>query len=254
MFFILSKILAFLLSPLIWIFTLMGFAIFAKDPQRKKRFFIASVITLYLFSNSFVVDSCMRMWEGNTPDLRPTQKYNYAVVLGGMIWYDARQDRPQFMRGADRLFQVLPLLHRGQIKKIIISSGSGSLLRQDEKESDILKDYLVRSGIPDSCILTENQSRNTHENAVLTRAILDELKIEDSVLLVTSAFHMRRARSCFEKAGITKLVPYPTDRYSGPVKFELDFLLLPSVEAFAEWELLIHEITGYFVYKIKGFC
>jgi uncharacterized SAM-binding protein YcdF (DUF218 family) len=253
-FFILSKILAFLLSPLTWVFTLMGFGLFSKNPVRKKRFLISSVAALYFFTNGFVVDTCMRLWEVTTPDLQPSQRYEYAVVLGGMIWYDARQDRPQFMRSADRLLQVLPLLKKGQVKKILITSGSGSLLKQDEKESDILKAYLVRSGIPDSCIITENQSRNTYENAVLTKAILDELNVHDSLLFVTSAFHLRRAKACFEKAGVSKLVLYPTDRYSGPAKFELDFLLIPSSEALTEWELLIHEITGYLVYKIKGFC
>ncbi len=253
-FFILSKILAFLLSPLTWIFTLLGFAAFSKNPVRKKRFFIAAIATLYFFSNSFIVDEFTRLWEVTTPDLKPTQKYEYAVVLGGMIWYDARQDKPQFLRGADRLFQVLPLLKQGQVKKIFITSGSGSISKQDEKEADILKNYLVKAGIPDSCIVTENQSRNTHENALLTKELFDKLQVKDSVLFVTSAFHLRRAVGCFEKAGITKLVLYPTDRYSGPRKFEPDHLLIPNADALHQWDLLIHEVTGYLVYKIRGFC
>jgi len=254
MFFILSKILAFLLSPLTWIITLLFLALFSKNPLRKKRFFIASLSVLLFFSNTFLVDECMRLWEITTPDLKPSQKYEYAVVLGGMIWYDARQEKPQFMRGADRLFQALPLLAQGQVKKIIITSGSGSILKQDEKESDILKNYLVKAGIPDSCIITENQSRNTRENALLTKELLDRLQVKDSVLFITSAFHLRRAVGCFEKAGLTKLVLYPTDRYSGPRKLELDYLLIPNIDALHQWELLIHEITGYLVYKMRGFC
>ncbi|HWY39112.1 MAG TPA: YdcF family protein, partial [Bacteroidia bacterium] len=121
-------------------------------------------------------------------------------------------------------------------------------------EAAILKDYLVKTGIPDSCIITENQSRNTRENAVLTKKLLDSLHVKGQILFVTSAFHLRRAMGCFEKAGITQLVPCPTDRYSGPRKFEIDFLLLPNSDALEQWGLLIHEITGYMVYKIKGFC
>ncbi|HXB39245.1 MAG TPA: YdcF family protein [Bacteroidia bacterium] len=254
MFFIFSKILAFLLSPLTWAFTLSGFSFFSKNPVRKKRFFVAAIATLYFFSNTFIVDECMRLWEVTTPDLKPTQKYEYAVVLGGMIWYDARQDKPQFMRGADRLFQVIPLLANGQVKKIIITGGSGSILKQQEKESLILKNYLIKCGITDSCVITESESRNTMENAVQTKKILDKLHIKDSVLFITSAFHLRRAAGCFEKEGITKLVLYPTDRYSGPRKLEFDYLFIPSADAIEQWELLIHEITGYLVYKIRGFC
>lgn len=254
MFFILSKILAFLLSPLTWVFALLGFVAFSKDPKRKKRCFITALAVLYLFSNSFLIDECMRMWEVTTPDLKPTQKYDYAVVLSGMIWYDARQNKPQFMRGADRLFQVLPLLHNGQVKKIIITGGSGSITHQEEKESLILKNYLVKIGIPDSCIITESNSRNTRENAEETKKILDQLGVKDSVLFVSSAFHLRRGKGCFEKVGMTKLVLYPTDRYSGPRKFELGYLLVPNPDAMEQWGLLIHEITGYLVYKLRGFC
>jgi len=254
MFFILSKILAFLLSPLTWIFTLMCFALFSKNPVRKRRYFISSIAVLYFFSNPFFADEFMRLWEVTTPDLKPSQRYEYAIVLGGMIDYDARQDRPQFMRGADRLLQTLPLLKSGQVKKIIITSGSGSILRQDEKEADILKNYLVKAGIPDSCIITESQSRNTYENAQMTKVLLDRLQVEDSILFVTSAFHLRRAKGCFEKAGINKLVLYPTDRYSGPRKLELDHLLVPNPGTLSQWELLIHEITGYLVYKLRGYC
>jgi uncharacterized SAM-binding protein YcdF (DUF218 family) len=196
----------------------------------------------------------MRAWEVTTPDLKPTQKYEYAVVLGGMIWYDARQDKPQFMRGADRLFQVLPLLKSGQIRKMILVGGSGSLVNTDEKESLILKNYLVKAGIPDSCIITESESRNTHENAFFSKKIIDSLAVRDSMLFVTSAFHLRRATGCFAKAGITKLVLYPTDRYSGPRKLELDYLLIPNPDALEQWGLLIHEVTGYLIYKIKGYC
>lgn len=254
MFFIFSKILAFSLSPLTWIFSLFFLSAFSKNALHKKRFFIGGLAALFFFTNSFFVDECMRAWEVTTPDLQPGQKYEYAVVLGGMIWYDARQDRPQFMRGADRLFQVLPLLHSGQIKRIIISGGSGSIAKQNEKEALILKAYLERAGIPDSCVITESESRNTRENAVNTKVIFDQLQIEDSVLFVTSAFHMRRAVGCFEKAGISRLVLYPTDRYSGPRKFGIDHLLIPNADALEEWQLLIHEVTGYIVYKLRGFC
>lgn len=253
-FFILSKILVFLISPLTWVFTLLGFSLFSRDPLRKRRFFIISLIAFYFFSNSFIADEAMRLWEVTTPDLKPTQKYDYAVVLGGMIWYDARQDKPQFMRGADRIFQTIPLWKNGQIKKIIISGGSGSISHPEEKEADILKNYLLKIGIPDSCIITENQSRNTRENALLTKKLIDSLHINSEMLFVTSAFHLRRAIGCFKKAGITNIVPYPADRYSGPRKYELDFMLIPNGDAMEQWELLLHEITGYLVYKIRGFC
>jgi len=196
----------------------------------------------------------MRHWEVTTPDLKSTQKYKYAIVLGGMTWYDARQDKPQFLRSADRLFQVLPLVGNNQIKKIIITSGSGSISHPEEKEAAILKHYLLKCGYPDSTIIIENESRNTRENALFTKHLVDSLQIKDSVLFVTSAFHLRRAIGCFDKAGIKNIVVYPTDRYSGPRKIEFDFLLIPNPAALETSTLLLHEIMGWIVYKLKGYC
>lgn len=254
MFFIFSKILAFLISPLVWVFTLCIIAVFAKDKIRKKKLCITAVIILYIFSNPFLVDEAMRHWEVTTPDLKPTQKYEYAIILGGMSWYDARQDKPQFLRSADRLFQVLPLVGNKQIKKIIITSGSGSINHPEEKEAAILKKYLLKCGYADSTIIIENESRNTRENALFTKHVMDSLHIKDSALFITSAFHLRRAIGCFNKVGIKNIVVYPTDRYSGSRKFELDFLLIPNPEALAESTLLLHEIMGWIVYKVKGYC
>ena len=254
MFFIFSKILAFLISPLTWFFTLCIIAVFAKDKTRKKKLCIAAVIVLYVFSNPFLVDEAMHHWEVTTPDLKPTQKYEYAIVLGGMTWYDARQDKPQFLRSADRLFQVLPLVGNKQVKKIIITSGSGSISHPEEKEAAILKKYLLKCGYADSTIIIENESRNTRENALFTKHLMDSLHIQDSALFITSAFHLRRAISCFNKVGIKNIVVYPTDRYSGPRKFELDHLFIPNPEALAESTLLLHEIMGWIVYKVKGYC
>jgi uncharacterized SAM-binding protein YcdF (DUF218 family) len=171
-----------------------------------------------------------------------------------MISYDARLDQPKFAGSSDRIWQTIGLLRTGQVEKIIITGGSGSINYPEEKEAAILKKFLVKIGIADSLIIIENESRNTHENAVNTKKLLDSLQVKSDLLFVTSAFHMRRSIACFEKVGITNLRPYTTDRYSGPRKFELDHLLIPTVEALQEFTLLIHEITGYLVYKIRGFA
>ena len=254
MFFIFSKILAFLISPLIWVFALFLLALFGKDKTRKKKLYIASAIILYVFSNSFLVDEAMRAWEVTTPDLKPTQKYEYAILLGGMIRYDARQARPQFLRSADRLFQVLPLLGNKQVKKVIITGGSGSINHPEEKEASILKKYLLKCGYADSSFIIENESRNTLENALFTKHLLDSLHIQDSTLFITSAFHLRRAKGCFNKVGIKNIVLYPTDRYSGPRKYELDHLFIPNTGALETSTLLLHEMFGWLIYKIQGYC
>jgi uncharacterized SAM-binding protein YcdF (DUF218 family) len=253
MFFYLSKLLVFIISPIVWIFTLLILALCLKNPKIKKRLLFTTLIVFYVFSNSFVLDECMRLWEYTSKDLTLTEHYEAAIVLGGMTSYDPRLDKPQFSNSADRLWQTLPLLKSGQIKKIILTGGSGSILHPEEKESGILKKYLLKIGIADSCIIIENESKNTRENALFTKQLLDSLQLKSNFLFVTSAFHMRRSIGTFEKIGLKNIRPFCTDRYSGPRKFEFDHLFIPNTHAFDKFTLLIHEIIGYMVYKTIGY-
>ncbi|MCD4679537.1 MAG: hypothetical protein K8S00_04040, partial [Bacteroidales bacterium] len=63
MFFYLSKILSFLLQPLTWIIILMLLALVNRNKKKLKRLLFIAFITLYLFSNPFIVDEVIRVWE-----------------------------------------------------------------------------------------------------------------------------------------------------------------------------------------------
>ena len=181
--------------------------------------------------------------------------YDYAVVLGGMCWYNEKLEKPQFQRSVDRLLQALWLLKQKKIRKIIFSGGSGSVAYPNQKEGVFLKRWLKQTGFEDSCFVFEAESKNTHENAMMTKPILEKLNYKSKkVLLITSAFHMKRAMSCFEKMGIRGLIPYVTDGYAGSRKFEWDHCFIPSPEAWQRWEIIFHESIGYLTYKIMGYC
>jgi uncharacterized SAM-binding protein YcdF (DUF218 family) len=255
MFFYLSKILAFFFSPLLWVFALLLYSFKTKVEGRAKKLRIAAVIILYLCSNSFIVDECFRQWEPVTPDydLMDT-KYKGAIILGGIGSVDLRQQKINFGWGADRLFQVLPYYYNGRIKKIIFTGGSGSIEFKDSKEGIFVRKYLRKIHIPDSVMITESNSKNTYENAVFTKKLLDSLNIKGNFLLVTSAYHMRRALAVFKKAGFSDLTPYPTNRSSGIRRFSFDHLLIPNPDALFSLQFLIHEWMGYLIYKIKGYA
>ena len=253
MFFYISKILVFLISPLVWIFGLLLFSLLTKNQQLKKKLLITSIVTFYLFSNSFILDECMRLWEYTSDDLKKTEQFEVAIILGGMSSYDPRLDKPQFSSSSDRLWQTLPLLKSGQLKKIIITGGSGSILHPEEREAHVLKNYLLKIGFADTSIIIEKDSRNTRENALFTKKLIDSLNINTRFLFVTSSFHMKRSIGTFKKVGITNIRPFCADRYSGPRKFEFDHLFIPSSYALDKFTLLIHEIIGYNVYRISGY-
>lgn len=249
MFFFLSKILSFLLMPLTWFFLLLIWAWRTKDQSRKKRLRIASIVILLVFSNRFIFDRTMHAWEVDAVKEPAANSYDGIIVLGGISSYDYQLNRIQFTNSNDRLMQAIALLKKGVAPKLIFTGGSGSILHPDHLEGNYVKKYLEDIGIPDSQLVFEVNSKNTHENATMTKPLL---KKDGKYLLVTSAYHMRRALGCFTKEGIN-VSPYSANRGSGPWKFEFDYMFLPDAEPLFAWNTLFHEWFGCITYKMEGY-
>ncbi|MBC7619229.1 MAG: YdcF family protein, partial [Candidatus Saccharibacteria bacterium] len=94
---------------------------------------------------------------------------------------------------------------------------------------------------------TEEDSLNTEQNALFTAKILAQENIQ-TIILVTHALHMRRARKMFEGWGL-EVIPAPTDFSSfAPLKWD-DFL--PSTEGRKLTKSALHEIFGLAWYRIR---
>lgn len=255
MFFYLSKLIAFLVSPLVWIIGLFLYSFITRIDSRARKLRIAAMCLLFLCSNSFLVDECYRFWEPVTPDHDTTSvHYDGAIILGGIGSVDTRQGKINFGWSGDRLFQALPLYKKGRIGKIIFTGGSGSIEFPEKREGLYVKKYLNSIGFADSSLIIESDSRNTYENAVFTKKLLDSLHIKGNFLLITSAYHMPRAMAVFKKAGYTNLTPYIVNKSSGARRFTPDHLLIPNADALFSLQLLIHEWVGFVTYKLKGYA
>jgi len=254
MFFFLSKILAFLLSPFTWLFVALLYLLRKCWHSPFRKLVLGIIVATYMLSNGFLVDEVVRAWEYKSDDIyQGTQTYDLAIILGGMGHVDQCQDKFDFGFSADRLLQPLELYGKGRVKKLMITGGSGSISHPEDKEAPYIRRYLLSLGVPDSKFIIESESKNTRENAVNSKRILDSLHFKGSILFVTSSYHMRRSLGCFHKAGFKGLTPYATNRFTGPRKFEIDYCFIPSLEAFAKLELILHEMAGYAVYKMKGY-
>lgn len=253
MFFVLSKLLVFLITPLFWILAALLYGLLTRNQTRKKWMFIISFALLLLFTNPYLGNIAVRKWELNYKPLSALHgPYFCGIVLGGMSDWDEDNNRLTFGEGNDRLMQAMDLYHRGIIRKILISGGSGSVIYTEERESVYLKDYLLRNGFPAKDLLIEPDSRNTHENAVNTAALL---KADSGVqVLITSSLHMRRADGCFKKAGVA-VIDWPADRLSLPdyKKNDIGNMVVPSSTTLRDWDKLIREMIGYAVYKVMGY-
>ena len=243
MYFILSKVLLFLLFPLLWVFALIVAGLVTKNRKRKKRLFIASVVLLLLLSNSFLFNEFARLW-GYQP-YSGNQKYSCAIVLGGFSSAD-KNGNGYFNESADRFIQGVKLLQTGKVKRILITGGNGNLIPGKYREAAWVKTQLQDLNVPDSSILIESNSRNTIENADFSKRILQANHVQPPYLLVTSDFHIRRSMVIFKKHGLN-VIAYPCNYIAGHCDLGLANFIIPDADALAGWSMYLKEVVGYVV-------
>lgn len=254
MFFILAQVFSFLLNPVTWIVALLLIAVFIKNTIWSRRCLKYAVILILFFTNFFIADEVARLWEYPvTSNSELARSYDVGIVLGGgMITIDKQYDRLTFRNNVDRILQAVSLYKEGRIKKMLISSGSGSLVYRDMLESSLLKKYLITIGIPDSAMIIDSLSDNTHQNAINSAILLKKYAPGGKYLLITSSVHMRRAIGCFRKEGV-QVTPYCTNQITGKRIFDFGHYFIPNLEALTNWEKIIHEIAGYMMYFVFGY-
>ena len=249
MFFLLSKILSFLIDPFFWIVVCLLASLLHKRKYLRRRFLTLGLLFLIFFSNPFIYKFINDLWTVKYVDLK--EKYDYGILLGGMIDIESTSDNILFLKNNDRLLNTIELFSEKKIKKILISGASGSL-NSELKEAEVLKKYLVKIGIPDSCVLVENLSKNTYENAIYCNKKLTQIHTSKIIncLIITSDYHIRRSLACFKK---TNLNAYPYVKKPTIKHFDLEYIIVPQSSALFSWKILLHEMVGYFTYKLLNY-
>ncbi|RLQ22292.1 YdcF family protein [Seongchinamella sediminis] len=169
------------------------------------------------------------------------------VVLGGATRGDTHwSSMADLNTAADRITHGLALYKAGKAPLLLVSGGSTTGSRP---EAEQLGDYLALMGLPASALLLERQSLDTRQNASYSRVVLEGRGVR-SVLLVTSAYHMRRAVPLFQRAGF-EVIPAPTD-YQRLVGRPAVPRWLPTVDDLGRSTAAIKEYVGFIYYRARG--
>lgn len=254
MFFFLSKTLNYLATPLSFVCACLLLSLFVRPPFWKKTLRVAGIVLLLFFSNEFIANEVMRAWEIDPVPYSAMRKHKIGIVLtGALIPQLQPDDRVYFDKGADRVVHTVQLYKLGLIERIVVSGGSGRLIDIDEREADKFRDAMMLMGVPDSVIVVENKTRNTRESALEVRNMLRTLGYTSGdALLITSAFHMRRALACYRKVGLSP-DPFTTDFYAHPRLWYFDMLFFPKTGALIIWDKLVREWVGMTAYWFMGY-
>lgn len=170
------------------------------------------------------------------------------VVLGGIT-----QPTPTAARGVavlneggERLTTFVALARRFPEAKLVFTGGTSALFGATLKEADVAEMLLTDLGFELERVVFERDSRNTYENAILTRKLAHPRQ-DETWVLITSALHMPRAVGTFRRAG-WNVVPYPVDyRTEGRFALTVDFKVIGGLRLVAD---SVHELMGLVIYRL----
>jgi uncharacterized SAM-binding protein YcdF (DUF218 family) len=256
-FYVLSKILDILLSPLSWALLFCLYALRRKRHplgRRARRWpALAAALVLYVFSIEPVANGLTASLE--TPDatrVRADVTYDAVALLGGVV-----DDRATFSHGqrayndnVERLLVTYDLLRSGRARFAVISGGAVDATRAEIVEARVLGEQLVDWGIAPERVIVEDQAKNTRENAVYIAKIARERNWRE-ILMVTSAMHVPRALDCFRAVSL-RVDVMPVDYRSYDAR-RFASSWLPRATFLAQSAAAIREITGRVIYRARGY-
>ena len=262
MFFALSKIFWLICSPesLLIILTFCCFFLIFIKAYKK-----ATVLSIFLTALFFIItvfpvgDWLLYPLEKRFPPVtRLSPPIAGIIVLGGSenIFNSFVWQQVELNQHSERFFAFIKLIKNFPGARPVYTGGTGDLLRQEYKGTEVAKKLLEEQGLDISTILFESQSRNTFENAVLTKEMVNPGPTEKWVL-ITSASHMPRAVGIFYKVG-WKVIPHPVNHDTNPetlfrITWNFSGNLSKLGDAAYEWVgLLAYYVTGKTIELFPG--
>ena len=176
------------------------------------------------------------------------------VTLGGAVQPSKYEAFGLDMRdAADRVVMALELARRGKAKNLVLGGAVHSVNGRTHIEADMTKQWLETWGLTNARIYSLGGCANTHDEAVRVAALLKEQGWQ-RVILVTSAYHMKRAQATFQTAGVPVFC-VPCD-FQTTVSVETEdepvLIPIPRPGGFQKVSLFLHEQIGWLTYRMRG--
>ena len=242
----LHKILPLIASPLFLIifFIILGMIF------KSKKITLFGVVILIFCSLPIISNKLINYLEKDyiLQDALAIDNADAIVVLSGMIKTIKVDDKLkyEFGDGVDRILSGIDLFKNNKASLLILTKGQlpWSL---GMPEGEYLKEFAINFGVPEESILLTDNVQNTDQEAKSVKKLLNSNDVK--VILVTSAFHMPRAKKVFEASDI-KVIPFAVDFLNSHQK--LTFMsFIPSADALSGTSLFVREMIGRLYYNLK---
>lgn len=256
MFFVISKIVWALISPLNLILLLLlagaGLSFFC----RRAGITLAglSIFLLFFIGIAPMGSNLLASLENSyaSPSGLP-KEISGIIILGGTFDAELTAARNSLAvnDSMERVMEGLRLARRYPLAITVFSGGEGRMFLQGRPETREIMRWLGRAGYNPDDFLFEDKSRNTWENVAFTRDMLNP-GAQEVWIVVTSAYHMPRAMKVFRLLDWPgTIIPWPVDyRTDGKMRWFPDRFDVAG--NFYKTDLAIHEFAGIFAYELRG--
>ena len=223
---------------------------------KSRKFLFSSIIILFVFGNglfsNFLVKFIEHPWE--RVETKFTKKTDAIVVLssgnrkslGGkskiLEWHDP-----------DRFFAGIALFRESKAPKLIFTGGANPYKPESQLQGNIYIKDAIAYGLPKDKLFTTTKVFNTLQEARAVRKFFPKTSFESpKITLVTSAYHMQRAKKVFEREGF-EVQAFPVDFKNNEIIwrsiFNDPYNLIPNAVSLNESSMAFREIIGRIFYR-----
>ncbi len=242
----LHKLLPLFIMPIV---VFLGLILICNYKGYKKLIYLFSIL-FYIISTPIFSNFIMKIVEGEYKyqKLENLDKVDAIVILGGMLKiYEFENNYTVEWQDPDRFFKGIELYNSFKSDKIVFTGGKSPFNMTAVSEGSVLKNYALKYGVLEEDIIVTKEVLNTYDESLAVSEVLGENK---TVILVTSAFHMKRAKLLFEQQGV-KIIPYKVD-YKSSINSRLYFIdFIPNSLALKKTEIALRELLGRLFYSFR---
>ena len=239
---------ALLLPPMPWLLLLLVVLIFWSRRWARKLLLLTFLLILALHSGPLNYALRYPLESRYRPLLDPKSAGSYdaiVVLTGSSIPARGLIPFPSVDEAMFRRLDEAWRLYRLQPKPIIVTGGHVDPFTPAKDENKIAREFLIRWGVPERDLIGEEKSRDTFENALETRKVLQKHGWK-RYLLVTSALHMPRSMLVFSSR-VPEPIPAPGDFSVGEIEWT-PFGFIPNAGVAPKIFAAVHEYAGWLNY------
>ena len=210
------------------------------------------IIFLWIFSIGFVADLLWKIveypWKRIEASDAPTADAIVVLSNGGI--YQTPGKANVFEWGdPDRYFAGINLYKKKKAPRLFFTGGTTPYEKESIDEGTLYKEHAISLGIPMDAIFVTSKVINTAQEAIEIRKNFSQTNSLSKILLVTSAFHMKRAKKLFERQNFI-VYSFPVDFKTSKISsWESPYKWIPNSESLYKSSRALRELLGRIIYR-----